>query len=89
MFSLYVYGEPLEFSIKFGPILKNGIEEDSPQKLSKYSRTFAKGVSRFMARDISLSFTDKHQERKILQTLDEIVETFDKTIERSIKRIKK
>jgi hypothetical protein len=89
-FSLYIYGEPSEFSAKFGPTFKRFLDEKHPGKsASGFSKTFAKGVSKFIEKTIPLSLTEKDNVQKILKNLDDMVETFEEIIEKSIKEFKK
>lgn len=84
-FSLYIYGEPSEFSAKFGPAFKRYLDEEHPGKVaSGFSKTFAKGVSKFMEKTLPLSLTEKDQVEKILKNLDDMVGTFEKVVEKSI-----
>jgi len=89
-FSLYIYGEPSEFSIKFGPVFKRLLDEENSSRLTDaYTKTFMRGVSRFVEREIPLSLTEKDQVQKILSSLDEMVQIFEKTIDRSIEEFRK
>jgi len=89
-FSLYVYGEPSEFSSKFGPTFKRFSDEKySGKSACGFSKTFAKGVSRFIEKTIPLSLTEKNQVQKILESLDDMIETFEKIIEKSMEEFKK
>jgi len=84
-FSLYIYGEPSEFSAKFGPVFKRLLDEEHPGKSARdFSKTFAKGVSKFLEKTLPLSLTEKDQVERILKNLDDMVKAFEKTIERSV-----
>jgi len=57
--------------------------------IEAYTITFQKGVSRFIRREIPLSLTEKGHVQKIVESLDEMVETFGKTIDRSIEEFRR
>jgi hypothetical protein len=83
-FSLYIYGEPSEFSTKFAPTFRRFLDEEHPGKLAGgFFKTFAKGVSKFIEKNIHLSLTERYQQ-EILKNLDEMVGIFEKIIDRSI-----
>jgi hypothetical protein len=89
-FSLFIYGEPSEFSMKFGPVLQRLLGKELQKNLIEaYTITFQKGVSRFIRREIPLSLTEKGHVQKIVESLDEMVETFGKTIDRSIEEFRR
>jgi hypothetical protein len=89
-FSLYVYGEPSEFSTKFGPVFKGLLDKEHTDRVTDaYTKTFMRGVSRFIESEIPLSFSEKDQVQRILSSLDEMVQIFEKTIDRSIEEFRK
>lgn len=89
-FSLFIYGEPSEFSMKLGPILQKLLDRELPKKLTEaYTITFQKGVSRFIRREIPLSLAERDHVQRILESLDKMVETFEKTIDRSIEEFRR
>ena len=89
-FSLQIYGEPSEFSTKFMPILRKNIDEKYPGKVAgDFRKTFGTGVSRFLEKEIHFAPTEKDHVQKIMKVLNEMVELFDKLIERSIDEFQK
>lgn len=82
-FSLWTYGEPLEFSAKFSPKFWGLLDKEYPDGLPGGFRKSAKGSNRIIEKDIPLSFTEKDKQ-EILKSLDEMVDVFGKIIDKSV-----
>jgi len=88
-FSLWMYGEPSEFSTKFSPTFKRLLDMKYPEKsIDGFSKTFAKGVNKFIEKNINLSLTENDQQ-EILKNLDEMMKLFEKVIDQSITEFRK
>jgi len=80
IFDLFYISEYLKFN--------QIVEEKYPEKMSSGLRkTFSNGVSRFLEKVIRFSPTETTQDKKILESLNEIITQFDELIEKSIKEI--
>jgi len=89
-FSLFIYGEPSEFSMKLGPIIQKLLDIELPIKLTEaHTISFPKGVSRLIRRVIPLSLAERDHVQIIIESLDKMVETFEKTIDRSIEEFRR
>jgi hypothetical protein len=48
-----------------------------------FFKTFAKGVTRFIQKDVHLSLTGKDQPQELLKNLDQMLQIFEKIVDRS------
>ncbi len=89
-FAIRIYGEPSEFAAKFMPIFKGLTNEKYPEKMpGGLRKTFGTGVSRFLEKEIRFSPTEKNQVKKIMESLNEIIDMFEDTIRTGINELKK
>lgn len=89
-YHLFVFGEPSQFSEKFAPVFKRLLDQEHPEKVpGGFSKTFARGVTRFIQKDVQLSLAGKDQPQELLKNLDEMLQIFEKTIDKSIAEFRK
>jgi hypothetical protein len=89
-YHLYVFGEPSQFSEKFAPVFERLLDQEYSGKVpGGFSKTFARGVTRFIQKDVQLSLAGKDQPQELLKNLDEMLRIFEKTIDRSIAEFRK
>jgi hypothetical protein len=89
-YSLFIFCEPAQFSAKFGLVFASLLNQKYVAKLpGGFSKTFAKGVTRFIQKDVHLSLTEKDQPHELLKNLDELLDLFEKIIDGSFAELGK
>lgn len=86
---LSVYGSPTSFSAKFVRILKKQLEAKYVGKKAGEFVTHLTGVNTFFEKTMEFSFTEKDQVEKILKSLDEMVDQFEKLLDDSVEEFSK
>jgi len=90
MYSMFIFGEPAQFSMKVGQILEKNIDKKFSGKISNgFSKSFATGVSRFIKKEVHLSLAEKNQPQELIKNCNELISAFEKSIDSSIAELGK
>lgn len=82
-------GYPSPFAQKFAPILEKNLEQKYPGKIPCDFKKTLTGVLTFLDKRLLFSLTEKDIVQKTLACLDELIDHFGETVERSVKEFRK
>lgn len=82
-------GIRLNSQLKLDKFLRKTYNKFSGKIPSGFSKTFAKGVTRFIKKEVHLSIAEKTQPQELVRNLNELLIAFEKPIDDSIAEVRK